>query len=515
MSWRTRSYDVLPALSVRGPELRSSLRSVTAASMLGAVWMVSVGGATMLNFGYLAGFAEFHWGVLSALMFGATLAQLPASYLIERTGLRKLQFIQTMVAGRLLWLVVACMPVLLLVLPDSPANRTRVAWTAMAVIFCSWLLAHLGIPAWVTWMADLIPARIRGRYFARRNLYSVAAQLLVIVTLGMLLDWALPVGPREQLRDQRIGAHEVPALAWMVGAIFAAAAVVGTVDVLLLRRVREMTRRVPPDRIGLLAILRDPFRDRSFVRFVGGLSTFTFGVALAIPFFGLNCQKHLGLSNLETMVILVAAGPVGSLVASKVWGRALDKWGRRPVLMLGMAGTVLSAWGWVVTPRSAPYVAAVAVFWGGIVWCGLLMARMNMELSFSQRSGRSTYTAAANVCLAVAGVAGGITGGWIAGLARGFHMEWGPFSFVNYHVMFFLSGLVRLLSLLWLIGMTDPGSKPVGHVARQLAAQLYHHAPSLLFMPVRLLGRPARLLRRIGGRPSGKNGPSGERRVRP
>ena len=41
MSWRRKSFDVLPALSVRGQPLRSSLRLVTAAWMLGP-WAADV-----------------------------------------------------------------------------------------------------------------------------------------------------------------------------------------------------------------------------------------------------------------------------------------------------------------------------------------------------------------------------------------------------------------------------------------------------------------------------------------
>ena len=42
--WRAKAYDVLPALSVRGKELRASLRIVTLGWMFGSVWMASTNG---------------------------------------------------------------------------------------------------------------------------------------------------------------------------------------------------------------------------------------------------------------------------------------------------------------------------------------------------------------------------------------------------------------------------------------------------------------------------------------
>ena len=44
MSWRSRTYDELPALSIRRMELRRALRIVTAGWMFGIVWGSIVGG---------------------------------------------------------------------------------------------------------------------------------------------------------------------------------------------------------------------------------------------------------------------------------------------------------------------------------------------------------------------------------------------------------------------------------------------------------------------------------------
>jgi len=521
MSWRAKSYEELPALSVRGKDLRRSLRTVTAAWMFGVVWMTSVGGATMLNFGYLAGFTEFHWGVLSALGFAATLAQLPASYVVERTGLRKLPFVRAMTVSRLMWLGVAAMPAALLFLPDAAASRTTITWVALGIVFTAWSLGHMGRPAWTTWMADLIPTRIRGRYFSRRAIYSIVVQIAAAITVGFILDQAISPQARAALRQQRITAHHVPNLVWILTAIFAFAGVAGAIDALLFRRVREIVRQVPPARLPLWGIIAEPLRDRAFRHFAGAGATLTFGVALAAPFFGLNCQKQLGMTNLQTMLVMTLCGPVGGLVSCKAWGRAIDRWGRRPILVISTAGTVLSVWGWLLVPPSAPYLAGVVVFWGGIVWSGLMMARLNMVLGFSDAGGRSTYAAAANVILAVTGVAGGILGGLIAGATRDLVVHLGPFTYVNYHLMFLFSGVFRGLSLLWLLGMVDPGAQPVGVVARHMAAGLTQNAPMLLFSPFRLFIRPMRAMwaragnagprRRGAGRERGQIGPDGKK----
>lgn len=497
MSLREKSYEVLPALSIRGRELRASLNVVTAGWMFGCVWMAIVGGAPMLNLGYLAGFSERHWGLLSALIAAATLMQLPASRLVEMTGLRKLQFLHSLTASRMLWLVIGLAPVALMLLHGAHGAVWAVRWLVLGVMLLSWVLAHLGTPAWTTWMADLIPARIRGRYWARRNIYTLLVQIPATLLVGWAVDLALDKQSFERLRDGELAAVEAPSLVWMLLGLFAVAAVLGTIDILLFRRVREIVRRSAPQKMSLWAILREPLSNRSFRNFVIAMGVLMFGAGLSAPFFQLNCQKVLGMDNTQTMLATLVCGQIGALLASQLWGRALDRWGRKPVLVLSVLGTIPPVWMWLLVTPATWWIGGVISIIGGAVWTGVFMARMNIELGFSSTTGRSTYTAATNVVLAAVGTVAGILGGEVAELARPFDVRIGPFHWVNYHVMFAMSGLFRCLSLIPLAGVMDPGAKPVGHVARQMAASLYRFGPALVFMPVRLLGWPVRLLLRV------------------
>ena len=63
MPWRRQSYEVLPALSVRGRALRQSLRTVTQAWMLGVVWRACISGSQMKVFCRMLGFEDLHFGL--------------------------------------------------------------------------------------------------------------------------------------------------------------------------------------------------------------------------------------------------------------------------------------------------------------------------------------------------------------------------------------------------------------------------------------------------------------------
>ncbi len=496
-----RNFEVLPALSVRGPALRSSLRVVTVGWMFGSVWMVAIGGASMLNLGYLAGFTELHWGILSATMFASTLAQLPASWLIERTGLRKSQFMGSVTVSRALWILVGLAPVGLYLAGPNRLLRMLVAWGILAVIFLSRILDHVGSPAWINWMADLIPPRLRARLFARRAVYSLICQLGATVAIGIALDAVVPVPTRVQLKALRVTASQVPALVWVLGGIFILAGIVGIIDIRLFGRVREIVRKRPLSPVGLWEVLREPMGDSQFRRFAGGFAIAAFGTAMAMPFFALAAQSHLYLNNLETMLALAVCPPVGSLLSSRFWGSAIDRFGERPILVLTMAGVAMIPVGWLALPPRAPMLAGLVNVYSGVVWQGLNMARLNVELDLADAKGRSTYTAAMNVLIALTGTLGGVVGGILAGAVKGWTATLGPLSFSHYHVMFALAAVFRLVAAGSLLRIADPQAKPVAFVARQMAMSVLLSAPMNLIRPISRLRLPGGWLRRPVGAP--------------
>ena len=66
MSWRSKSYEVLPALSVRKQELRKCLRIATVSWMYGSGWAVLVSGVQLKSFARMVGFTDFDLGLLAS-----------------------------------------------------------------------------------------------------------------------------------------------------------------------------------------------------------------------------------------------------------------------------------------------------------------------------------------------------------------------------------------------------------------------------------------------------------------
>lgn len=544
MPWRRRSYEVLPALSVRRSELRRSLRTVTGAWVLGITWMACIGGSRVNIFGRMLGFTDFDFGMLAAVPFIARFGQLIATILIEQTGLRKYQFIQCGVVHRILWLGLSAIPVLL------PIPSRWGVWAMLAVIAMSWFAAALSMPAWVTWMGDLIPRRIRGRYLGNRSRISRLVQLPVVIVLSLLLD-------RLTRSGAPMTAEAQPALLWAICAIFGVGALIGTADILLFRTIREL---VPPTAAGLpqpavdvhpppsvrpgiaaaaaragryfaaavRQVLIRPLRDRVFRHYVAYGAMATFALAVGGPFFWRVCLETLGFSQFGTDVLFLVMAPLAGVLSSKGWGRLIDRWGRRPTLMLATLCTVVSimpyffasrriptpafladgvnavsgflgglvgrpGWQWITadTPAGAWLVMATMPFFGGTGWTGIMLAQSAITMGFSDGAGRSRHVAAYAVLCSVGGMLGGIMGGEVAqrlGSLQASPVIVGPFVWNNWHATFAVSLAARVSAVALLVGMPDPGSGRFRSMVRFMGLNAYHNFGPMLLYPLRIFG---------------------------
>jgi len=562
MFWREKSYDVLPALSVRGPELRRSMRLVTGAWMMGILWMFAVTGSRLNLFGRMLGFDDFHFGMLTALTFLATFAQMAATIMVERSGLKKHQFLFCGLISRFLWIVIAIIPLVL------PVPSTLAVWSMLTLVLISSVMLSLATPAWHTWMGDLIPRRIRGRYFATRNAFTLLVKIPAVIFLGLLLDHVTRTGP-EDASGPIITAAMQPTLLWCICGVFFVAGLLGMADILLFSQIREIVGttpheartpavdiRIAPRRSnGALAravhamqylrtvfrqLLVEPLSDPVFRRYVAYGATTTFAMTVAGPYFWRTLLENYRFGQLGSDVLFVVMGPLSSLASLRLIGRLLDKWGRRPVLMLGtslivfsvtpyffatrytpapqfvldlanyIASTLGGIWGhgdavWFTpqSPVGAWLVMLTAIIIGGIGWTAIMLAQNNIILSFADGKGRSKYVAAHAVLISMGGVLGGVVGGVSAYLTRGLQtapLSWGPvdaagnytvFMWNNWHVTFALSFCARIVALLLLINMIDPGARPARDMLRHARHNIYNLFSGLLF-PLRGLGRSKR-----------------------
>jgi hypothetical protein len=157
-----------------GDALRRAMALVIVAWMFGSVWMTATSGSPITLFAHHLRASKFEFGLLAALPFIASLVSMPASLVTERTGRRKAIFLWALYIQRALWFAIAVVPVWIV-----SRYGFRVAQAAMVTFLVLLFVVHalnaIGGPAWVSWMADIVPDRVRGKYFSRRRQWGIVS----------------------------------------------------------------------------------------------------------------------------------------------------------------------------------------------------------------------------------------------------------------------------------------------------------------------------------------------------
>jgi MFS family permease len=467
--------------TTRPSDLRRSLRWVMQAWIFGAAWMYIVTGAALTQFAKQLHLPNFGFGLLAAMPFAGALFQLPVSYIIERYGYRKRFFIIIGIIHRGMWGLVALVP---WVLPSS--------WGWAALLFMvglSWVFGQMTLPVWVSWMADLVPPPIRGRYFSLRSRTGQVIGMIVTVVIGYVLDHA--VNGQAMLKTLSIA--------------FSIAGLAGSIDFLFFLAVPAVRQPQPNPGVSLWNMLREPLADRNFRRFLGFTATLTFATGYVGQFAWLYLFDVARISNTQANVMLVFVPLVIFIMFYPIWGRLVDRLGRKPVLLIAGVLIVPGSIGWIFVTHDHWFWGYLGVLLVTAAWPGIDLANFNILLSLADAapSGarKSTGYVAVNSALgAVAGVLSGLFGGAVAQGMK----DWQGMIFgwpLTYHgVLFIISGGLRLLALAWLTDLEDGRAHTTQAALRYMGTNLYSNLQQTIYIPGRFLSQLSRWTYKINPR---------------
>jgi MFS family permease len=470
---------------VEGDALRQALGLTTLAWVFGNVWYVTITGAPFTLFYRAMNASPFEVGLLSAIPYLAALISLPASLLIERTGARRQIFFWGLYLQRGLWVVLALLPLWLMGRYGPGA-----ALTAFIPLF---FLMHagnaVGGPAWVSWMADVVPGRTRGKYFARRRMWALLLAVPAAWFVGWFLDRNLPAG-----------SDAMTTMRWCA-ILFLCAAVFGLADIVLFHAVPDVPK-APKRGEGLLRAMAGPLRDKRYLWFAAYAATLWFAVLpLQQQLYQWFLIERVGLSSRSVQVMVLVLPSLAQLLVLPVWGRACDRMGKRPLLVVATLGLVPVGLGWCFVGPGQLWVAYVLMVLGTALWTGVDLVNFNfvMEMSGSRdgngtRGGGTAYHAVNSVILNVAAFAGGLAWGGIAQVLKDW--QWTPLAgwktFTSFDAMFVASGLLRLAAVaVFLPHIIEPAAKPAREALRFMGANLCTNVRNVVSLRFVRSGREA------------------------
>ncbi len=487
--------------SADGGPLRRQMGLITLAWVFGGVWMAAVNGSPATQFLRGLGATNFQFGLMAALPFLASLLSVPASLLIERTGRRKTLFLVVLYVQRLMWFPIALVPVWIAGRGGPEAGGWAVA-AFLVLVFLMHASGAVGGPAWVSWMADVVPPRLRSRYFARRRQWGIPLAIASALLVGFILD------------RQAAPGHDGAAVLRWCAIIFMAAAVFGTVDIAMFHFVPETPN--PPKRGGgLLRAMATPLRDARFLWFAGFVATLTFAVSFMNQFVTLYLQERVYVgpraasfgSGAQWMLVVMPM--LAQLVVLGACGLAAERMGKKPLLVLAGLGMVPVAVGWCAVGPSNVWLGYVLSAAGAALWTGVEVANFNMVIEMSAGDGDeggggkggSAYVAVNTVVVNVAGCLGGLAAGLIAQALATWNWTpaWGFKTFTFYDTLFVLSGVLRLAAVVvFLPFIHEPTARRTRETLRFVAAAVSAGFARAAVEPLRLAARARTAQRRRG-----------------
>ncbi|MDD4098018.1 MAG: MFS transporter [Lentisphaeria bacterium] len=308
-----------------------------AAGALGQAWFALALSMPLTMFFERVGASGLVIGLAAMVQNLAMVMQVPSAVLAERVSSRKRFWFAMAFPHRLLWFI----PVFL---AFFAAPEPSVGWAVLWVVSISSLLASTCTASWYSWIMDLVPERVRGRFWAFRQSVTMAANLFSMLVAGWLLDatWGGKASSQTMVG---------------FGLVFTLAAVVGCADIVLHMAVPdpEVPRRKSPGR--LWQRLSEPFHNRDFlwVTLAFGVWNFSLGfVRFADVYLKRECAANY--SHLSAVAISTA---LGCVVASFIWSKIMDRIGNRTVCMLMFVAAPVFGLAWLL----APSVSYRLLFW--------------------------------------------------------------------------------------------------------------------------------------------------------
>jgi len=439
--------------------------------IFGAAWLYLTTGAVFTQFAKLLHMPAFGYGLLAAVPFAGALAQLPVSYFITRYGHRKSIFITVGAFHRLMWLPIAAIPWVV------PAGWQ---WQGLLAFFAvMWVAGQATAPIWVSWMADLVPSPIRGRYFTRRSQLGQLIGVIVTLLMGYALDHAAP-----------------PVLLQVICLALGVSGLFGLVDFLFFVKVPDVQRVKPNPDIRIWELLRGPLQDRNFRRFLGFSTLLTFSIGYIGQFAWLFMFDVARMSNTQANAMLVVMPLVIFMMSGPMWGRLLDRFGRKPVLIIAGLIVVPGTVGWIFISREHWVWGYLLVVISTAAWPGLEAGTFNVLLNLSDaaegRSSGSAYVAINSAACAVTGVLSGLFGGVVAQVLGNWQTTILGYPLTYHGVLFIISSILRLAAVGWLIRFEDHRAATARTALRYLGTNLYSNLQQAVFIPGRLLQQLSR-----------------------
>ena len=448
-------------------ERRRSLRISTFEGISATIHGNLTGGVIFTSFLLMLGAQKIHFAIVNAISALAQLFQVLSAFWVSRISKRKSVVVASALASRLILCAIVVLPY---ILPLPVALKV-----VIGAAFLWGAFGSISANAWTGWMSDLVPRRIRGRYFSSRNFALAVTTIISSLAASWFLDQfsaepatgLLSILPSLKgtwvfTPDNKLGAFSF---------LYVLAAVPAVVCALLVSRQFEPARlaEARARRTPFARFIREPFRDKVFVRFLAFATLYAFVNSFAAPYWTPYFLEDLSMPYFTLAVCALIASLCG-LATTKLWGRLCDRFGNRPVIATVMFFIAIHPLYYLIATKN--FLAPVYVDFAssGAMWTGFGIAMTNLLLMKGKSRTKEMFYAVYATTGALVVFAGSLLSGLLVGMIPSLHL--GSFDWNNIQVIFLFTCIARFTVLIFSVRLIDePGAKSALTMVRSFFAR--------------------------------------------
>jgi MFS family permease len=348
-------------------------------------------------------------GLIAAIPPLAQLLQIPSIILVQKTKVRRRICVFSSLVSRLSIIFMVLIPVLS---PGIPGLLLLLVGVTSHAAF-----GALSGAAWNSWMKDLIPQEILGRFFSKRLAFQALVGIITTFSAGILIDQWIRADP------STLAPYSV---------IFFVGMIAGLIGVYFIYTIPEPRIILETLDQSFLETLRRPFQNFDFRKLMMFSASWSFAVTLAGPFFTVYLLEVLGY-DLSIVTSLSVLTQVTSLLFYQWWGRLSDRFSNKTVLSVTTPIYAIGILLWIFTTVPGVYVFTLPLLLLIHIMLGLSAAAVNLAhgnlaLKLAPRGESTSYLAGWSIINSFAAVTAPIVGGIIADTLTdsflSFHLAW-------------------------------------------------------------------------------------------
>jgi len=424
------------------------------------------GGAFLVAFALGLGASNLYIGLLAAIPFLAQTIQIPAVFLVEKVRARRGLSVIFSCFSRIFLYPIALIPMLF----AGDSSVALYLLLASTVLYAG--LGAVSATSWNSWMRDLIPQDMLGRFFSKRMMISTAIGVVLTLAAGFSVDVWQTGHPDHKLHIYSI--------------LFIAGMAVGLYGLYFLWRTPEPDMNKQGEVPSMRSLFTRPLRDVNFRRLLIFSVPWSFAINLATPFFTVYLLQRLGY-GISFVVGLSVLSQLTNIAFLRIWGRLSDKFSNKSILAVSGPLFLLCilAWPYTTMPDkyflTLPLVVAIHIL-SGISLAGVTLGTSNIALKLSPSGYATSYIATSGILNSLSAGVASLVGGAIGYLfvSRELVISWVPaLSLEGLDFLFVIAAVIGLYSVYRLHLVKEKGEVKERIIITELTSEVMQQMRSL------------------------------------